>query len=63
MVATEALRGLSQIHLPKTTAFPASSPLSPQNEKIQEARAAALAVLKPSQKERWSTGSLSTPPH
>ncbi len=43
--------GLFQIHVPKTVVFPASSPLSPQNETIQKARAAALAVLKPSQKE------------
>jgi len=43
--------GLFQIHVPKTAAASSSSPLSPQNEAIQKARAAALAVLKPSQKD------------
>ncbi len=43
--------GLFQINVPQTAVFPSSSPLSPQNEVIQKSRAAALDVLKPSQKD------------
>ena len=44
--------GVSQIQMPKVLATAsASSLLSPPNEKIQKARAAALDILKPSQKE------------
>lgn len=44
--------GVFNIHVPKVLASaPALSLFSPPNEKIEKARAAALAILKPSQKE------------
>lgn len=52
MAATGAAGGLFQIQVSKTLAdAPSLSPLSPPNETIEKARAAALAILKPSQKE------------